>query len=479
MAGLTTLERTQEIVQHKQTQGLQFLAKAHESLAASVRRSRAHMLGRDDNGKVVDTCTPASLDIVVKGWFVQTTFKKDDLDALDGIDWRDVEVMIKQHTVPQKPVSDSEGHIISATRQLKDIRQKYERSLGKGDGEGVKADADKNDPQVVAFYQLNIEMSDKRNTISVQDVWTHIKTLEGFRPLFENKKTALGRFVGLGRLDEAIRKFRRAAHVQPDERSFAITSACAVFNSVNERQTTWKKKHDAEMAARTFGRECALRVERDRWLLAQFSKFASNPKQARQFAKMDAEKKDIMELLRQKIETACKLGTELTHLKSKKNPSAEHLQLIQDKEAELKKAVLHANGYFHANEEVCTENGRKPPFILAHHKWIDRYLLKHDFEKALAKLDYFVLLLDSNKPRFILNELSDKPDPYLDKVVLPALKLAVEAMEAEDFKTARDHFRDVVIAMREIVYPQADKNENKNGLPLTEHIQKGGSCPDY
>ncbi|MDD5171773.1 MAG: hypothetical protein PHF60_01935 [Candidatus ainarchaeum sp.] len=471
MAG-SILERTQEIVQHKQTQGLQLLANAHEAFGASARRSRAYMLGRDDKGKVIDTYTPASLDIIVKGWFVQTIFKKDDLDALAGIDWRDVEAMIKQRAVPQKPVSESEGHIITATRQLKDIRQQYERSLGKDDAGDVKADVASQDPQVLAFYQLNIGMSNKSNTASVQDIWIHIKTLEGFRSIFENKKTALGRFVGLGRLEEAIRKFRSAAHAQPDERSFAITAACAVFNSVNERQTTWKNKHNAEMAARTFGRECSLRVERDRWFHEICRKWASNVGRLQEFMEEDEKKKNVLAELKEKIPPLCALQKTIAGMKARKHQTDEHRTEIRQKENEFKTAINDAHKYMWEKAHLFSKDGEKPRRLTGHYFWINRYLLQRDFESMADKIDGQILFLDSNKPGFVLDALSQNVDPYLE-TALGAFKFGVVAFEAKDFKEATRQFWVVESEMCKIVYPQADKDENKNGLPLSEHIQKG------
>lgn len=475
MGERTSLQRAEAIVAQKLKEKSALIPRAKQAFRDRARSSRYYMLGRDHEGKAVSTMAPESLNIYVSGWLVQTIFKPDDLDKVEGKDWHVVEVMEKNGTVPNTVVTH-ENHIITATRGLKHVRENYERSVT--DAASDNAAMEKEMAQVRAFYQLNIDMADKKDA-TVKDIEDHIQTLESFIPLFKNKRSALAKIVGKGRLEEAIRKFKHARDALPENRAAAISLACAVFVSVNERITTWKSKKDAEKNARTDGREAALRVERDRWLKFQFSKFASNPEQALKFAKLDAEKKESMGILREKLEAARKLGQELRRLKRNENPSDEQLQRIKEKEAELKKARNDAHRYFHAKKGLCTENGRKPAAMLAHHSWIDRYLLQYDFDKALGKVDYFIQLLDSNKPRFILDELSKDPDPYLETAVLPALKLAVEAMEAEQFKTAKGHFENAETAMGAIVHPQADRHENQDGLPLTEHIQKGGDSQDY
>ncbi|NYZ74374.1 hypothetical protein H0O00_04485 [Candidatus Micrarchaeota archaeon] len=436
------------------------LARAKQKSDEIAMRSGSYMVGRNADGEAVHTQTPDSLNIKVSGWFVRTLFRKDDTKRLEGTAWREVEMMVKERAVPKMVVVHG-NHIITATRGLKHACESYERSM------------ESDIPVIRDLYKLNEGINRKGGSASNEDIDAHIRSLEGFRKRFTDARSALFHFVGRGRLEEAIQKFTLARDGPPNKRAFAISSACAVLNSVPERLTKWKDGERPNRFMRTRRRECSLRVERDRWLLAQFAKFATNPGRELKFVKMDLEKRESMEVLRQKIEAACKLEKDLRKLKRKKDNSVEHLRLIKEKYAELKKAVSDAHRYFHAKKGLCTEDGKKPAFLLAHHSWIDRYLLNYKFEKALDKTDYFMLLLDSNKPRFILDELSKDPDPYLEKAVLPGLKLAVEAMEAEDFKNAGGNFVFAMKKMRDIVYPQVGRNENKNSVSGPHNGQEG------
>jgi len=466
----------EENLQRKLDDRTKALGRAKQRSDDVAMRSGSYMVGRDAGGGAVHTQMPSSMNIQLSGWFVKTVFKKDDTKKIEGTAWREVEVMVKKRAVPTMVVVHG-NHIITATRGLKHACENYEKSM------------ETDIPVIRDLYALNEGISARAGSASPEDIDTHLRSLEGFRNRFADARSALLHFVGKGRLELTIEKFTAARDAPSNKRAFTICCACAVLDSVPERLTKWKDGERPGKFMRTMKRECSLRVERDRWLLGQFARFASSPQRTWEFAKADSEKKECMAVLREKIDAACKLGKELDRLKRKKEPSEEHLQRIQEKEAEFKNAVGHAHRYFHAKKGMCTENGKKPAFMLAHHNWIDRYLLKHEFKKALDKVDYFVLLLDSNKPRFILDELSKDADPYLEKDVLPSLKLAVEALPAftvdveapkpEDFKTAREHFIVAMKAMRDIVHPQADNHEDKNGLPHAEHIQKGGDRQDF
>jgi hypothetical protein len=50
-----------------------------------------------------------------------------------------------------------------------------------------------------------------------------------------------------------------------------------------------------------------------------------------------------------------------------------------------------------------------------------------------------MVFINANKPSFILNELSQDPDPYLEPV-LTEMRIAVEDFANQDFASAEYHF---------------------------------------
>ena len=95
-----------------------------------------------------------------------------------------------------------------------------------------------------------------------------------------------------------------------------------------------------------------------------------------------------------------------------------------------------------AEQEVAiSEQGKKPrqkntDYLIGHYAWLYRYVRSEDKTKAIAKIDYITLFVDSNKPRFILDEQLGK---------------AVEAFEAQDFKTAQQYFVGAAKSLRPYV----------------------------
>jgi len=99
-----------------------------------------------------------------------------------------------------------------------------------------------------------------------------------------------------------------------------------------------------------------------------------------------------------------------------------------------------------------TEDGAKPKFLSGDYGSIHRHIKHEQLEEARSRLDCRLLFLNSNKPRFILDELSESPDSYLAPV-LGELRPAVVAFEAKDLKTAQKHFAQAALEMRKIVFP--------------------------
>ncbi len=118
--------------------------------------------------------------------------------------------------------------------------------------------------------------------------------------------------------------------------------------------------------------------------------------------------------------------------------------------------TLEARRCIWANAALLLEikNGEKPKALTGDYGWLHRHIKEGRLDAASDKLAYLMLFLDSNKPGFILEELSKMPEPYMVHV-LGDLKLAVEALECKDLKKAQGHFTQAAQRMREIAYPAA------------------------
>jgi len=98
-------------------------------------------------------------------------------------------------------------------------------------------------------------------------------------------------------------------------------------------------------------------------------------------------------------------------------------------------------------------NATKPGHLSGDYGWLHRHIKQGNVEEARSRLDFMALFLDSNKPRYILDELSESPDSYLAPV-LGHMGPAVTAFEAKDLKAAQAHFAQAALEMRKIVYPE-------------------------
>jgi hypothetical protein len=91
------------------------------------------------------------------------------------------------------------------------------------------------------------------------------------------------------------------------------------------------------------------------------------------------------------------------------------------------------------DEGIKSKDGLKVDYLIGHYAWLYRYVRKGERQKAKAKLEFLELFVQSNKPKYIFDELSKDPDPYL-KPVLTTMAKAVKAYEAQKFDVCQKHF---------------------------------------
>jgi len=419
------------------------LSEAKERHAEAARRSGLYAIGRDDHGLVKETKQLSALRIKVSSWYVKTGFKRDDWQRLKNMGWREVEAQLKKGGVEKKE-SYSESHVITAVRQLKHVREGYENELAKTDP--------------IPLYRLNKTISDKGAQASDEDIDKLLFHLNDIACILRKERSAVKRKVGLGRLEWTIKKFQDAKSVPIGKRGMQVGSACAVFTSMRERITSWREKEIAGKKEFNHQRECSLRVERDSWLLSQFRKFESSTETVYGYALKDAAKKEVLEQMKEIIKDLQRTDGNIRQIQGRRPKKPEKLekkeQDLQEQNELFESQRKELGKLMWANWEKFskTQIKKKPTYLAGDYGSISRYVKNGKLDKAMAKTDYMILFSDSNKPRFIFDELSKDPDPYLEKA-LADFEKALTAFEGQDFKKAKEYFLSAASRMRTIVYP--------------------------
>ena len=404
---------------------------AHERHNQYSKRSGAYAIGRDENGNVKETRKLESFKIIVDKWYVRMGFKHEDRRALVGRDWREVEARIKEWDVNRRVVRFN-THIITAVRALKHLREGYKKEI-----------EDTEQTILRALDTLNAWMATKR--YSNDEIGEAIAQLATTKEQLEKKQVAIKCIVAVARLETTIKMLEqtKSMKLESSERGMQVSRACAVFTSVRNRIGQWRDKQIAGIIEWNHQKECALRVERDQWLFAQLARFAEWTEKIFEFVQFDENKLNVLERVRKMIEQKKPKDSILRYLKT--NSSLFRVPKRERKHAEDLIAVFEAG-------ITRKDDGIKVDYLIGHYGWLYRFVSRDEKDKAREKLDYLVLFVNANKPRFILDELKKMPDKYLEPVIAK-FEEAVTAFEAEDFAAAKNHFADARGRLKEIVYP--------------------------
>ena len=392
----------------------------HESCS---RRSGAHILGMDEKGKVKDTRKITEFPIFVAAWRVRLGFKREDREKLND-SWKEVEARLKQGDVPRKIVK-FDTHIVTAVRALKHVREGYQNEV------------EKTERVLQALDTLNVWIAEVKRGHSDKDIDTAIAELKLFDASdLAKKQVAIKRIVARARLSETVRMFEEAKQMPASsKRDLQVSRACAVFSSLRARLGQWRDKQIAGLVEYTHEKECALRVERDRWLFSQLSRFAEIPATIHEHCTNDLHK----------IETL----NQVRDLLRRRRPKKEILEFIVENHGSFKSPGKQR---VDIPEDSIHEKDRRVDYLIGHYGWLYRYINRGERDKARAKLDYLVLFINADKPRFVLEELGKDRDSYLTPAI-EELEKAVAAFEAKNFSTARMHFLNTRDHLRAVYLP--------------------------
>ncbi|MEW6035519.1 MAG: hypothetical protein AB1529_02810 [Candidatus Micrarchaeota archaeon] len=405
----------------------------HEGLA---RRSGDFALGRDEEGRVRETRRHGAFHIVVDRWYVRMGFKKEDKEKLEGKPWPEIEARLKDGDIPRKLVR-FDTHIISAVRVLKHVRQSYQIEMAK------------TDELVDALTQANLELANRKKGADGKVRYTDaelrgaVAVLESVAAALESKEVVVKKVVAPARIKETIRKLDEALARPEDKRGFTVGAACSLFVAVRNRLGDWRDKQVAGIVEHNSLRECSMRPERDKWLFAQFARFAEIPEIIRDYCEKDNAKLEVLAQLRRKLRYRKHKQPVLDFMKE--NAGQFQVKRRDGRDAERLIAL--------AESGVQPKVGMNVDYQLGRFRAIYRCILKDDKARAREHVDSLILFVKANKPHFILEELSKEPDGYLGPV-LEALDKAVGALDAKDFAAAKAQFAKARDAISPYAYPQ-------------------------
>jgi hypothetical protein len=479
-----------EALGRKDSERKTLFLKAKDRFERYALASGCHVIGRTEDGKPAKTRSSSSLGITIDNWRVRMEFKRDDAKTLKNKDWREVEDEARAGAVPTRLVV-TENHIITAVRELKHVRK------------GYSAEIDATRTLVARIITLNMSLANKPHPVSDADISAVVVELRELRPVIASKDSPLKHIVGLGRLDEAIRRFELVSNSPPGKRPMELGRACAVLTSVPERLTAWRDKRIAGGVAYTSLRETALRVERDRWVFSQLARFSSSIKRLREFVDEDEKKKEVLQRVggmldeldslhgplkrlrkgekwsaedesklaaAKKTRDGMKSGTlylpgydpdargqlrrTIRQLEGKRNLAVENAGKLESTEKAFRTKKREAMGCLWANAGlfIGISGEKKPTHLYGDYGWLHRHIYQERIAETRTRLNNMILSLDSDNPRFILDQLSHSPDSYLAPA-LAEMKTAVQAFEAKDLRTAQRHFGLAAFEMRKIVFP--------------------------
>jgi hypothetical protein len=402
---------------------------AKDAHASHSRKSGYYAIGRDSHGTAVETRKVEDLRMIVDKWYVRMSFKREDREKLKG-SWKEVEAQLKKEGVPRKLVR-MDSHIICAVRTLKHVRQGYEDEL------------DNTDTVLSLLGAINTDAAGKCGTINDSEIGLVLSALDALDSWLSRKQVAVKRVVSRGRLAQTREMFEQAR----EKKGAHVARACAVFTSLRNRLGTWRDKQVAGIAEYTWQRECALRVERDRWLFSRLTMFSVAAQRISQFQMYDRHKLTVLAEARRMLREKEPNQKILRYLEA--NKDLFRVSKRAREKAEERIALMEKG-------RMPKDDGTKTDYLIGHYAWLYRHVRAGEKEKALAKLDYLELFVNANKPGFILDELSKEPDHYMGPII-ELLRRANEAFGRDDFDTAKQLYAESAEALGRIVYPKGER----------------------
>lgn len=405
------------------------LVRAMERYDDRTRAFRGCAPGRTESGIRLGTRRLGLSGVFVDKWYVNLPVRREDRAKISE-DLGTAEAQVKAG-VPRTTLR-MHLHIIPAVRMLKHIR------------EGYLAEMEATEALLAPLDALNLKLAAKGQRTATE-LASAVACLKCFRDCkLARTHAAVKRIVARGRLHETIRRLENAAGMAGSARAMEISRACTQFAAFRARLGEWRDRQIAGIAVYNLKRECALRVERDRWTLGRLDRFATSLEQIYEYDLFDQHKRNALIEVERLLNSNAPKDLVLMELRA-----ASLLFRVPGRE----RVGIGENGLLAAGGNIDQ--------LIAHYGWLYRYVSSGQKEKALAKLDFISTFVNGNKPPFILRELSRDADRYLGPV-LRRLEKAVAAYRGihasgdvqAAFAAAKAAFAAATDELKKIVAPE-------------------------
>jgi hypothetical protein len=276
-----------------------------------------------------------------------------------------------------------------------------------------------------------------------------IKRIREFVDEDDKKKEVLARVDGmlceLHKLHVPLKRLRKAEKWPPGDEEKLVSAV----KSLESMKSEALKMPWADAKARDGLRKTIRGLERKKTRTAEEEAKLTHAKKT-----LEEMKSEAMRLPWHDKEARGQLRRAIRLLEEKKARAASNAEKLESAEKAFQAKRTEAMRCLWANVAMFGEfdRGKKPAHLSGDYGWLHRHIKQENIDEARSKLEYLVLFLNSNKPRFILDELSESPDAYLVPV-LAEMGPAVTAFEAKDLKAAQKHFAQAALEMRKIVFP--------------------------
>lgn len=381
------------------------------------RRSGSLVSGLNEEGEPKQTRKIGSFPMVLDKWAVYMGFKHEDRERLKAMPLGEIESRLKAGDIPRK-LKTLRTHIIRAVRLQKHIRKGYERELAETDA------------LLLVLDEANLKLAETKRKHSDLQIDAALTSLNTADSALSRKQVVVKRLLTRSRIERTAAMLEEAKKLEGAKRDMHVSRACAVFTSARNRLGAWRDKQVAGLVEYNLQKECALRLERDRWLYSQFAKFAEIPEKVHEWAEADRKKTEVLDQIEKALSTRKPDWNSVLSLIAENHPLFRVSRREREKAEE--KIRLMESG-------VPPKEHGKTDYLIGHYAWLYRHVKGKEKQKALEKIEYLKIFVKANKPDFILDELSQEPDLYYGAILDPLVR-ALEAFDAGKFNEAKTHF---------------------------------------
>ncbi|RME79023.1 MAG: hypothetical protein D6769_03465 [Methanobacteriota archaeon] len=400
-------------------------AKARNKQLSRMRASGKLIMGKDEEGKKVETLPTHELRIFVNMWWTRILFTRDN--KAEALQYGHKEIEESYFARMFKRRVDIITHVIRGVRALRHIRENYEKEL------------DDIDKRLLPLEELNINVVENADLRTIRRA---IANLEALRDSMRKKSSIVYGAITSSRITDVIRLLKKAEE-DPKRRQFLCNAAGASFWAVNRRLCSWREKNIAGIYYYDVARENSLRQYRDVWLLAQFGRYAEKTEEFFVYYEAERVKIAALDLIEKALEA---------------RDYSLAMRYISDFEPGFtdsatpfyKEGVVLVRSY----KDIAKDEKTIP--LITHYRAIGRALKpereggRPRWKEAMKALEFARMFVMANKPDFIEEELSKAGEPYIEEL-LPLLAEANKEFFDKKFNLAKKAYKKLFTRAKEVL----------------------------